>query len=59
MFDRLQYLKLRGEVWSIYHVNDVNVYLGREGGGRSPIERTTLRPFLVISVPSAGVLSVK
>ena len=43
---------------SFYHVNDVSVYLGKQRGEGSPVERTSLRSFLVVSVPSAGVLNV-
>ena len=38
-----------------YHMNDVSVYLSRQKGERDPY----LRPFLVISVPSAGVSMFK
>ena len=36
-----------------YCVNDVSVYLGRQRGGGVPdcIERTSLRPYLVVSAP--------
>ena len=37
-----------------YHMNDTIVYPGRGGEG-SPIERTSLRPYLAVSAPSAGV----
>ena len=30
----------------------------RWGGGRSPIKRTSLRPYLLVSAPSIGVLNV-
>ena len=33
VFDRLQYVKWRGKVWS---VNDISVYLGRQRGGGVP-----------------------
>ena len=38
-------------------MNDIGVYLevGREG---SPIEKTSLRPFLIVSAPSAEVLNI-
>ena len=38
-----------------YHMKDVSVDRGEEG---SLIGRTSLRPFFVVSVPSAGVLNV-
>ena len=42
-----------------YHINDISVYLGRQTGGEaSPIERTSLRLFLVVSFLGAGVLNV-
>ena len=41
-----------------YHVNGVSVYLGRQKAEGSPIERTRLRPYLVVSAPSTGVLKV-
>ena len=41
-------------------MNDVSVYIGRQRkwGEGSLIERTSLRPFLVLSVPSAGVSNI-
>ena len=39
-----------------YHMKDVSVDRGEEG---SLIGRTSLRPFFVVSVPSAGVLNVR
>ena len=39
-FDRLQYAKMEGEgLVHFYHVNGVSVYLGRQRGEWSPIER--------------------
>ena len=40
-------------------MNDVSVYLGRQRGEGSPIERTSLRPYLVASAPSTGVSNVR
>ena len=48
VFDRLQYAKTEGKAWFFYHVIDVSVYLGRQKGKRSPVERTNLRPFLIV-----------
>ena len=42
---------------SFYHLNNINAYLGRQGGGGVPIERTILRPLLVVFVPSARDLN--
>ena len=53
VFDRLQYTKTEGK--GLVHVNVVSVYLGRQMGDGSPIKRTSLRPYLVVSAPSAGV----
>ena len=44
-----------GRPGPFYHVNDVLVDRGEEG---SPIEKTSFRPYLVVSAPSAGVSSV-
>ena len=44
VFDSLQYAKNGGGRPGIfYHVNDVSVYLGRQRGEESSIERTSLR----------------
>ena len=41
-FDCLQYAKTEGgRPGIIYHVNDVSVYLGRQRGEGSPVERTS------------------
>ena len=59
VFDHLQYAKSEGgRPGPFYDVNDVSVYLGRQRGKGSPIERTSLRPFLVVSVPSTGALNI-
>ena len=51
--------KQRGRPGPFYHMNDVSVYLGRQRGGEGfPIERTSLRPYLVVSAPSTGVSNV-
>ena len=40
-------------------MNDICVYLSRQSeGGRVPLKRTSLRPYLVVSAPTAGVLNV-
>ena len=39
-------------------MNDISVYLGRQRGEGSPIEKLSLRPYLVVSAPSAGVSNV-
>ena len=41
-----------------YQVNDVSVYPGRYWGEGFPIERTSLRPYLVVSSLSTGVSNV-
>ena len=38
-------------------MNDVSVYLGRQREG-SPTEGTSLRPYLVVSAPSARVSNI-
>ena len=48
-----------GLVHVTYHMNDVSVFLGRQKGERSPIKRMGLRHFLVVSVPSTGVLNIR
>ena len=43
-------------------MNDVSVYLGRQrerGGGGSSTERTSLRVYRVVSVPSTGIFVEK
>ena len=57
--------KQRGKAWYIYHVNDVSVYLGygyRQRGGGVPHQKNELearlRPYLVVSAPTAGVANV-
>ena len=47
-----------GGAGPFYHVNDISVYLGRQRGEGSPVEETSLRPYLVVSVQSAGVSNV-
>ena len=47
--------KRKGRLGPFYHVNDDS---GRMGGRRSPIERTSLWPYLLVSAPSIGVLNV-
>ena len=43
-----------------YYVNDVSVYLGGHDRGQGyPIERMSLRPYLVVSAPNTGVLNVR
>ena len=39
-------------------MNDVSVYLGGQRGEGSPIERTSLSPYFVVSAPSARVLNI-
>ena len=59
-FDHLQYAKNGGgRPGPFYHVNDVSVYLGRQRGQGSLIKTTSLRSYLVVSTPSAGVLNVR
>ena len=48
-----------------YHVHDVSVYLGRQRGGGVSDQKNKLEnklenklPFLVVSVPSTGVLNI-
>ena len=62
LFDSLQYAKTEGKDRSgpFYHVNHAPLpppvcYVHREG---SLTERTSLRPFLVVSVLTTGVLNV-
>ena len=51
--------KWTGRPGTIYHVSDVNVYLGRQSGERPLTERELARPFVCCSVDSsAGVLNV-
>ena len=59
VFDRLQYVKPEGEsqVYFITWMTSVLTLVDRGGEG-SMIERTSLRPYLVVSAPSAGVLNV-
>ena len=47
-----------GRPGPFYHVSDVSVYLSRQRRGEIPIERMSLRPYLIVSAPSAGVLNV-
>ena len=61
-FDCSQYAKRDGgKTGSIYHMNDINIkfYLGRQRGEGSPIERMSLRPYLVVSVSSTGFSNVR
>ena len=53
-------------IGSILSRDDVIVYVGQrgrggggEGGEGSPIERKSLRPYLVVSAPSAGVSNIR
>ena len=39
-------------------MNDINVYLGRQRGEGSPIERTSLRLYLVVSASVTEVLNI-
>ena len=49
--------KRRGKAWSIL---SCFVYVGRQREGEgSPIEKTSLMPYVVVSAPSAGVLSIR
>ena len=59
VFDRLQYVKPEGEsqVYFITWMTSVLTLVDRGGEG-SMIERTSLRPYLVVSAPSAGVSNV-
>ena len=50
--------KGRGRPGPFCHLNDVSVYLGRQRGEGSPIERVSLRPYLVDSAQSTGVSNV-
>ena len=52
-FDHLQYPKLEVE-GPFYYTNDISVYPGRQRREGSSIERMSLRPFLVVFVPSRG-----
>ena len=56
VFDCLQYAG--GRPGLFYHVNDVLSTLVDTGGEGSPIENTSLMPYLVVSSPSTGVLNV-
>ena len=49
--------KWRGKPGPFYHVNDVSVYLRREGE-ESSIERTSLGPYLVVTASGAGVSNI-
>ena len=46
--------KRKGKAWSILSHEQHFVYLGRHRGEGCLIEETSLRPHLVVSVPSAG-----
>ena len=59
VFDRCSMLKRRGKAWSIYHVNDVSAYLGRQRRGGVPDWKNELEAFfLVVSVQNAGASNV-
>jgi len=45
-----------GRPGPFYHMDDISVYLGRRVEG-SPIKSWNMRPYLVVSVPSAGALN--
>ena len=55
--------KKGGRPGPFYHMDDISVYLSRQcgggGGGGSPIEKTSLRPYVVVSAPSTGVSNVR
>ena len=52
-------LKWSEKAWCpFYHVSDIIVHLGRQRGGGVPHRKNELRPYLVVSAPSAGVLNV-
>ena len=55
----MQKQRVGGRPGPFYHVNDVSVYLGRQRGQGSLIKTTSLRSYLVVSTPSAGVLNVR
>ena len=56
---KLQYAKRREKAYPFHHVNDVSVYLGRQREGGSLIERTGLKPHLVVPLPVSNVCEVK
>ena len=47
-----------GRLGPFYHVDDILSTQVDKGWDRSPIERTSLRPYLVVSAPSAGVPNI-
>ena len=48
-----------GRPGPFYHVNNVSIHLDRQSGEGSLIKTTSLRPYLVVSTPSTGVLNVR
>ena len=56
---RAKYVKMEGDGLVHFIVNDVSVYVGRQReGGDSSIERTSLRLYHVVSIPSTGILQI-
>ena len=47
-----------GRPGPFYHMNDILSTQVDKGWDRSSIERTSLRPYLVVSAPSAGVPTI-
>ena len=54
VFDHLQYVKMKGE-GLVHFITSVSIDRGGEG---FPIKGMSLKPFLVVSIPSTGVSNI-